>query len=211
MIKRDDYIEKLISWKDKKMIKVLTGMRRVGKSTLLLMYKDYLIKNGVQEENIIYINLEDLKYDYINDYHDLYNEIISKLDSKKKNYVMIDEIQNVDKFEKAIDSLYLKDNVDIYLTGSNAKFLSSEIATVLSGRYIEINVLPLSFKEYISDENSKNKNINELFNDYLSYGGMPFVKTLDNDKDEIYKYLESVYNTVYTKDILKRVEIRNNE
>ena len=137
MIKRDDYIEKLISWKDKKMIKVLTGMRRVGKSTLLLMYKDYLIKNGVQEENIIYINLEDLKYDYINDYHDLYNEIISKLDSKKKNYVMIDEIQNVDKFEKAIDSLYLKENVDIYLTGSNAKFLSSEIATILSGRYIE--------------------------------------------------------------------------
>ena len=124
---------------------------------------------------------------------------------------MIDEIQSVDKFEKAIDSLYLKDNVDIYLTGSNAKFLSSEIATVLSGRYIEINVLPLSFKEYISDENVKNKNINELFNNYLLFGGMPFVKSLDNDKDEINKYLESVYNTVYTKDILKRVEIRNNE
>ena len=211
MISRDGYIEKIISWKDKKMIKVLTGMRRVGKSTLLLLYKDYLLKNGVDKNNIIYINLEDLKYDYIKDYNNLYDEIINKLNSKKKNYVMIDEIQNVDKFEKAIDSLYLKDNVDIYLTGSNAKFLSSEIATVLSGRYIEINVLPLSFKEYISDENVKNKNLNELFNNYLLFGGMPFVKSLDNDKDEINKYLESVYNTVYKKDILKRVEIRNNE
>ena len=211
MISRDDYIEKIISWKDKKMIKVLTGMRRVGKSTLLLLYKDYLLKNGVDKKNIIYINLEDLKYDYIKDYNNLYDEIINKLDSKKKNYVMIDEIQSVDKFEKAIDSLYLKDNVDIYLTGSNAKFLSSEIATVLSGRYIEINVLPLSFKEYISDENVKDKNLNELFNNYLLFGGMPFIKSLDNDKDEINKYLESVYNTVYTKDILKRVEIRNNE
>ena len=211
MINRENYIKKLISWKDKKMIKVLTGMRRVGKSTLLLLFKEYLIKNGVDEKNIIYINLEDLKYDYINNYNVLYNEVISKLDDKKTNYVMIDEIQNVDKFEKAIDSLYLKNNIDIYLTGSNAKFLSSEIATVLSGRYIEINVLPLSFKEYISDQNKTNKNTNELFNDYLLFGGLPFIKSLNNNKDEINNYLESVYNTVYTKDILKRVEIRNNE
>lgn len=211
MINRENYIKKLISWKDKKMIKVLTGMRRVGKSTLLLLFKEYLLKNGVDEKNIIYINLEDLKYDYINNYNVLYNEVISKLDDKKTNYVMIDEIQNVDKFEKAIDSLYLKNNIDIYLTGSNAKFLSSEIATVLSGRYIEINILPLSFKEYISDQNKTNKNINELFNDYLLFGGLPFIKSLDNNRDEINNYLESVYNTVYTKDILKRVEIRNNE
>ena len=149
MINRDLYINKLVKWKDKKLIKVLTGMRRVGKSTLLLLYKNFLIKNGVDEKNIIYFNLEDLKYDYISDYKKLYDEIMKRLDENNMNYIMIDEIQNIDEFEKAINSLYIKDNVDIYLTGSNAKFLSSEIATILTGRYIEINVLPLSFKEYL--------------------------------------------------------------
>ena len=215
MINRDLYINKLVKWKDKKLIKVLTGMRRVGKSTLLLMYKNFLIKNGVDEKNIIYFNLEDLKYDYISDYKKLYDEIIKQLDENNMNYIMIDEIQNIDEFEKAINSLYIKDNVDIYLTGSNAKFLSSEIATILTGRYIEINVLPLSFKEYLSSirEDSKYTSLSDddLFQNYLLYGAMPFVRTLDDKKDDIENYLDSIYNTVFAKDILKRIEIRNSE
>ena len=215
MINRDLYINKLVKWKDKKLIKVLTGMRRVGKSTLLLMYKNFLIKNGVDEKSIIYFNLEDLKYDYISDYKKLYDEIMKQLDENNMNYIMIDEIQNIDEFEKAINSLYIKDNVDIYLTGSNAKFLSSEIATILTGRYIEINVLPLSFKEYLSSirEDSKYTSLSDddLFQNYLLYGAMPFVRTLDDKKDDIESYLDSIYNTVFAKDILKRIEIRNSE
>ena len=190
-------------------------MRRVGKSTLLLMYKNFLIKNGVDEKNIIYFNLEYLKYDYISDYKKLYDEVIKLIDEKKMNYILIDEIQNIDQFEKAINSLYIKDNVDIYLTGSNARFLSSEIATILTGRYIEINVLPLSFKEYLSDvrENSGNTNFSDddVFQNYLLFGAMPFVRTLQNKKDDIESYLDSIYNTVFAKDILKRIEIRNSE
>ena len=210
MINRDLYIDKLVKWKDKQVIKVLTGMRRVGKSTLLLMFKDYLIQNGVNEKNIIYFNLEDLKYDDIDNYIKLYDEITKLIDDDKMNYIMIDEIQNVNRFEKAIDSLFIKNNVDIYLTGSNARLLSGEIATLLTGRYIEINVLPLSFKEYISDFDGIDTYANreELFQNYMSYGGLPFVKTLNNDKEEIEKYLDSIYSTVYAKDILKRMKIR---
>lgn len=215
MINRDLYIKKLIKWKDKKLIKVLTGLRRVGKSTLLLMYKDYLIKNGIDEKNIIYLNLEDLKYDYVNNYKKLYEEVTKLIDKNKMNYIMIDEIQNIDQFEKAIDSLYIKDNVDIYLTGSNAKLLSSEIATILTGRYIEINVLPLSFKEYAYSIADNEKDIkvlkDDLFQNYLLYGAMPFVRSLDNKKEDIDSYLDSIYNTVFAKDILKRVEIRSAE
>lgn len=208
MINRNSYIEKLAKWKDKQIIKVLTGMRRVGKSTILLLYKKYLLDNGVDEKQIIYFNLEDLDNEYINNYKKFYDELLKRLVKDKMNYVMIDEVQNIEKFEKAIDSLYIKENVDIYLTGSNAKFLSSEIATILSGRYIEFNILPLSFKEYISDEQM---NKEKLFNDYIKYGALPYIKTLNNDEDSIQKYLENIYNTVYTKDILSHVDIRNYE
>lgn len=223
MISRNSYIEKLAKWKDKKIIKVLTGMRRVGKSTILLLYKKYLLDNGVNENQIIYLNLEDLENEYIDNYKNFYNEILKRLIKDKMNYIMIDEVQNIEKFEKAIDSLYIKDNVDIYLTGSNAKFLSSEIATILSGRYIEFNILPLSFKEYISDEENKNTfsienplssqqiNKEKLFNNYIKYGALPYIKTLNNDEESIQKYLENIYNTVYAKDILSHVDIRNYE
>ena len=208
MINRNSYIEKLAKWKDKQIIKVLTGMRRVGKSTILLLYKKYLLDNGVDEKQIIYFNLEDLDNEYINNYKKFYDELLKRLVKDKMNYVMIDEVQNIEKFEKAIDSLYIKENVDIYLTGSNAKFLSSEIATILSGRYIEFNVLPLSFKEYISDEQIDKE---KLFNNYIKYGALPYIKNLNNDEESVQKYLENIYNTVYTKDILSHVDIRNYE
>lgn len=223
MINRNSYIEKLVKWKDKKIIKVLTGMRRVGKSTILLLYKKHLLGNGASENQIIYLNLEDLENEYIDNYKKLYDEILKKIVKDKMNYIMIDEVQNIEKFEKAIDSLYIKENVDIYLTGSNAKFLSSEIATVLSGRYIELNILPLSFKEYISDEEngfafpisfplySPQIAKEKLFNDYLKYGALPYIKVLNNDEESIQKYLENIYNTVYAKDILSHIDIRNYE
>ena len=208
MINRNSYIEKLAKWKDKQIIKVLTGMRRVGKSTILLLYKKYLLDNGVDEKQIIYFNLENLDNEYINNYKKFYDEILKRLVKDKMNYVMIDEVQNIEKFEKAIDSLYIKENVDIYLTGSNAKFLSSEIATILSGRYIEFNILPLSFKEYISDEQIDKE---KLFNNYIKYGALPYIKNLNNDEESVQKYLENIYNTVYTKDILSHIDIRNYE
>ena len=148
MIERNEYINVLKRFKDKDLIKVITGLRRCGKSTLLDMYKDYLLNNGVEEEQIISINLEDLKYNFITDYMILYNYINNNLKIDKKNYVFIDEVQKIAEFQKAVDSLYIKKNVDLYITGSNANLLSSEISTLLSGRYIEVKMLPLSFKEY---------------------------------------------------------------
>ena len=153
MIQRPEYLEKLKKFKDKELIKVVTGIRRCGKSTLLEMYKNHLMQIGVESDQIISVNLEDLKYNFIKDYMDLYNYINDKLESDKKNYVFIDEIQIIPNFQKVADSLYINKNVDLYITGSNANLLSSELATLLSGRYIEIKMLPLSFKEYKETKN----------------------------------------------------------
>ena len=148
MIERQEYLETLIRFKDKELIKIVTGIRRCGKSTLLEIYRNYLLKNGISKEQIISINLEDLTYGFIQNYMDLYNYINEKLLDDKMNYVFIDEVQIISEFQKAVDSLYIKKNVDLYITGSNAKLLSSELSTLLSGRYIEIKMLPLSFKSY---------------------------------------------------------------
>ena len=150
MINRKRYLEELISFKDKDLIKVITGIRRCGKSTLFDLYCDYLRKNGVLDEQIIRINLEDADFDFLKNYKDLYEYVKSKLVQNKKNYVFLDEVQKVEEFQKACDSLYIKKNVDLYITGSNAYLLSGELATLLSGRYVEIKMLPLSFEEYIS-------------------------------------------------------------
>ena len=147
-IDRKEYLNFLIESKDKQIIKVVSGVRRCGKSTLFEIYKDYLIKNGVEKKQIISINFEDMDYEELTDYKKLYKYIKSKMIDNKKNYIFLDEIQHVDKFEKVVDSLFIKDNVDLYITGSNAYFMSSELATLLSGRYIELKMLPLSFKEY---------------------------------------------------------------
>ena len=147
-IDRKEYLDFLIKSKDKQIIKVVSGVRRCGKSTLFEIYKDYLLKNGVEKIQIISINFENMDYEELTDYKKLYKYIKSKMLTDKKNYIFLDEIQHVDKFEKVVDSLFIKENVDLYITGSNAYFMSSELATLLSGRYIELKMLPLSFKEY---------------------------------------------------------------
>jgi predicted AAA+ superfamily ATPase len=149
MVQRKEYLNKLIEWREKQIIKVVTGARRCGKSTLFLLYIDYLKKSGVSDEQIISVNLEDIEFENLLDYKSLYNYIKARLVKGKVTYVFIDEVQQCKSFEKAVDSLFIKENVDVYITGSNATMLSGELATLLSGRYIEISMLPLSFSEYL--------------------------------------------------------------
>ena len=204
MIERTEYLNVLKRFKDKEIIKVITGIRRCGKSTLLEMYKEYLLNNDVKEDQIISINLEDLKYNFITDYMSLYNYINDNLNLKKKNYVFIDEVQKVLEFQKAVDSLYIKKNVDLYITGSNANLLSSELATLLSGRYIEIKMLPLSFKEYKNVY--KNLNNDELYQKYISFGSLPFTTFLETE-DDVSIYLSGIYEDIIIKDVLARKKI----
>ena len=204
-IKRTKYLEELSKYKNKDLIKVLTGIKRSGKSTILEQYSDLLKKEGVNEKNIIYINFEDNNYKELLDPDKLHTYILDNTDSNVKNYIFLDEIQNVPFFQKCIDSLYLRKYLDIYITGSNSYMLSGELATYLTGRYIEIHVLPLSFKEYLSyygesDELKK-------YNDYIMYGGFPYLINLDNDEEKI-KYLDSIYNTVIVKDIINRKKLK---
>lgn len=204
MIERNEYLDSLKRFKDKELIKVVSGIRRCGKSTLLDIYKDYLLNNGVVEEQIISINLEDLKYSFITDYMSLYNYINDKLNPNKKNYVFIDEVQKIDEFQKAVDSLYIKKNVDLYITGSNANLLSSELSTLLSGRYIEIKMLPLSFKEYKNAYQTLSND--ELYQKYISYGSLPYITNLDN-LDDVGMYVSSIYNDIIIKDVMIRKKI----
>lgn len=208
IVKRTEYIEELKKWKDKNLIKVITGIRRCGKSTLFGLYIEYLKGLKIDDEHIISINLESLDYDF-KDYRELYNYIMSKINDDKKHYVFLDEIQNIEEFQKAVDGLYIKENIDIYITGSNAFLLSGELATLLTGRYVEIKMLPLSFKEYVSGFEN-NSNYQSLFLDYMKNGGMPGVLSiLDLDIDGINTYLDSIFSTVIVKDIMARNKIVN--
>ncbi len=204
MIERNEYLDVLKRFKDKDLIKVITGIRRCGKSTLLEIYKEFLLNNGITKDQIISINLEDLKYNFLEDYMSLYNYINDSLKPNKKNYIFIDEVQKINEFQKAVDSLYIKKNVDIYITGSNANLLSSELATLLSGRYIEIKMLPLSFKEYKGVY--KNLNNEELYKKYISFGSLPFTTTLDKE-DDVSMYLSGIYNDIIIKDVMTRKKI----
>ena len=209
MKSRDIYLNKLIQFKDKPLIKVITGIRRCGKSTLLDLFEEYLLNNGIKKENIIHMNFEDLTYDEIKDYKDLNKYIKEKILDNDKKYIILDEIQQVSNWEKAINSFLVTLNCDIYITGSNAYLLSSEISTLLSGRYVEIKMLPLSFKEYLdfNDYNTK-ENLEKHFNDYLLYGGLPIVSYV-HDKSAIRNILSGVFNTVIIKDVAKRNSIRD--
>lgn len=184
IIERKEYLNKLITWKDKQLIKIVTGVRRCGKSVLLKMYQDYLKNNGVKESQIVTINFEDLDYEELTNYKKLDNYLKEKLIPNKMTYIFLDESQNVDQFPKVLDSLYIKDNVDIYVTGSNAYMLSSEIATMISGRYIQIEMLPLSFKEYM--ESTGNMNDRGIkYTEYLQNSSFPYALQLKNQPDEI--------------------------
>lgn len=208
MIERKEYLDKLIGFKDKQLIKVVTGIRRCGKSTLFELFRNYLLKNGVTNEQIISINFEDADFEELTDYRKLYKFLSDKLIEDKKNYIFLDEIQNVREFQKAVDSLYIKKNVDLYITGSNAYFLSGELATLLSGRYVEIKMLPLSFKEYLSAFEDKT-DLTRKFKMYLENGSFPYILQLDNDKKLINDYLEGIYNTVILKDVVTRKNIKD--
>lgn len=208
IVERTEYIEELKKWKDKNLIKVVTGIRRCGKSTLFGLYIEYLKGLKIDDKHIILINLESLDYDF-KDYRELYNYIMSKINDDKKYYVFLDEIQNIEEFQKAVDGLYIKENIDIYITGSNAFLLSGELATLLTGRYVEIRMLPLSFKEYVSGFEN-NSNYQSLFLEYMKNGGMPGVlNILDLDTDGINRYLDSIFSTVIFKDIMARNKIVN--
>ena len=210
MVSRNNYLDRLKAFKDNKLIKVITGIRRCGKSTLLEIYKEYLLSQKVCEDNIIHINLELMKYDDIRDYKTFYKMIEERLTGKDRYYLLIDEIQQVDKWEKAINSINIEFNVDIYITGSNAYLLSSEISTLLSGRYVEIKMLPLSFKEFLEFEHLPHDwSIEDKFNQYLKFGSLPAVATIPQDNTTVNEFLLGIYNTVIVKDVISRNKIND--
>ena len=207
-IERTEYLDWLKSWKEKQIIKVVSGVRRCGKSTLFDIYKDWLIKNGVSKEQIISINFEDIEFEQLTEYHALYECIKKRLITDKMNYIFLDEIQHVPQFEKTVDSLFLKNNCDVYITGSNAYFMSGELATVLTGRYVELKMLPLSFKEFCSGFKEQNAMSNaQKFNLYLEQGSFPYLTKFKSTKREINDYLRDIYNSVMLKDIVARLKI----
>lgn len=207
MLERVRYLELLKGFKDKDLIKAVTGVRGCGKSTLFDLFIDYLKKMGVKDEQIIKINLEDPDYNFVN-YKDFYDFVNGKITKDKKYYVFLDEVQTVPLFQKAVDGLYIKKNVDVYITGSNAYLLSGELATLLSGRYVEIKMLPLSFKEYLSNFDNKEKSRYEYFLDYTKFGGMPGNLSIIRDNvNSLDMYLKGIFTTVVYKDIMTRNNI----
>ena len=211
---RIEYIEKLLAYKDKDLIKVVSGLRRSGKSTLLELYRELLLKQGVGKRQIQFYNFE-LPENYLNKtWDDIYFDIKKKLQAQKPNYIFLDEVQNIPFFEKLVDGLFATENTDVYITGSNAFLLSSELATLLSGRYIEISILPFSFKEYLMartiDTDNKYLNYEALFFDYVNETSLPKgVALREEGFDKIYEYLEAIYTTIIEKDITQRHQIND--
>ena len=214
-IDRKQYIKKLLTYKDKDLIKVITGLRRSGKSTLLNLYYAELQKLGVHQSQIVSLNFEEFVLrKFLNDLDSLYADIIEKLDLLKPCYVFLDEVQNVKEFQRLVDGLFVKKNVDVYITGSNAYLLSGELATLLSGRYIEISILPFSFSEYLKarkiDKQNKYLNYESLFFDYVNETSLPKgVELRENGYDIIYEYVEAIYTTIIEKDITQRHQIND--
>ena len=206
LLQRKEYLDKLIAFRDKQIIKIVTGIRRCGKSTLLRLYQDWLKAQGVSENQIISINFEDMDYEELTDYKKLYAYLKECLVRDKMTYILLDEIQHVDNFPKVVDSLYIKEKVDIYMTGSNAYMLSSEIATLISGRYVQIEMLPLSFREYMESTGSMDDR-GVKYTEYLENSSFPFTLELKGHPDEIRDYLEGLYNTIVVKDIVNRKRI----
>lgn len=206
ILQRTEYLNKLIAFKDKQLIKIVTGIRRCGKSTLLAVYEEWLKNQGVQENQIIAINFEDIDYEELTDYKKLYAYIKERLVKNKMTYIFLDEVHHINNFPKVVDSLYIKKNVDIYITGSNAYMLSGEIATLISGRYVQIEMLPLSFKEYMESTGSMNDR-GIKYTEYLENSSFPYTLELKGQPEEIRDYLEGIYNTIVVKDIVHRKKI----
>lgn len=202
MIERTAYLQRLFAWKNKDIIKVITGIRRCGKSTLLNQYQNQLLKDGVQPDQIIAINFEDMEYESLLDYKKLYSYLKEHILPNKEMYIFLDEIQKVDQYENVVDSLFIKENIDIYITGSSSYLFSGQLATNLRGRYIEISLLPFSFKEYYS-LSLEQRSI--AFQNYMKYGGFPYLHNLNNMEEQSSMYIEGIYNTVLIKDIEDRL------
>ena len=205
-IPRDKYLQELQSVMHNGMIKIITGVRRCGKSMLLEIYRNYLKEHGIEEEQIISINFEDLEYEPLQEYHALHEYIVERLIPETPMYVFLDEVQHVPQFEKVVGSLFIKPNVDIYITGSNAYFMSSDIATLLTGRYVQVEMLPLSFKEFHSAYSQQNLSDMDIYNLYIEHSSFPRLVHVEDD-ESIDEYLESILNTVILKDIVTRLKI----
>ena len=209
-VNRPEYLDFLKRWQNRQIIKVVSGVRRAGKSTLFYLFRNYLKEHEeVKEEQFISINFENMKYDNLRNAQNLYDYLENKILPDQMNYIFLDEIQHVKEFERVVDSLFLKDNVDIYLTGSNAYFLSSEIATLLTGRYVELKILPLSFSEFVAwhKQNDKFTNNDDMFNKYLE-SSFPYTLFIDTPKERN-EYLQGVYSTIVLTDIVSRLNIKD--
>jgi predicted AAA+ superfamily ATPase len=206
VFQRKEYLDRLISWRERQLIKVITGVRRCGKSTLFSLYIDHLRQTGVGGEQIISINLEDVDNEHLLDYRALHAYVKDRLRKDKYTYVFIDEVQQCPQFERAVDSLFIKKNVDVYITGSNAHMLSGELATLLSGRYVEIRMLPLSFAEYLEfiGAQGHGSDLRADFNHYLRFGSFPYVAALGRDISLIRGYIDGIYSTILVKDVARR-------
>ena len=208
MVQRIEYLDRLHLWKDKKVIKVITGIRRCGKSTLLKQYREMLLGENITDEQIIYINFEELENEELTDYKKLYEYLKERTAGEGRYYIFLDEVQTVASYEKVVDSFYVKDNVDICITGSNSYMLSGDLATLLTGRYVEIRMLPLSFREFMlltEEETSR------AFADYMKVGSLPYVAQMKQTREMADVYLEGIYNTVIVKDIEERQRRREND
>lgn len=206
LIQREQYLAFLRRHKDQDVIKVVSGVRRCGKSTLFELFKQELLASGVKANQIISINFEDLEYEPLQEYHALHEYIVERLILETPMYVFLDEVQHVPQFEKVVGSLFIKPNVDIYITGSNAYFMSSDIATLLTGRYVQVEMLPLSFKEFHSAYSQQNLSDMDIYNLYIEHSSFPRLVHVEDD-ESIDEYLESILNTVILKDIVTRLKI----
>lgn len=206
LIQREQYLDFLRRHKDQDVIKVVSGVRRCGKSTLFELFKQELLASGVKANQIISINFEDLEFEPLQEYHALHEYIVERLISETPMYIFLDEVQHVPQFEKVVGSLFIKPNVDIYITGSNAYFMSSDIATLLTGRYVQVEMLPLSFKEFHSAYSQQNLSDMDIYNLYIEHSSFPRLVHVEDD-ESIDEYLESILNTVVLKDIVTRLKI----